>query len=344
MSYQKSELYFLFALLAGVSALAFFIFAPFLNALFLAVIFATTFAPVHKRILAVTRENRGLSALLAMVFVLVVLVVPVTFLSVQIFKEATTLYSSLVDNGGTVGLTRGAEEAVRSLGITFLPAGSLDFGQYMKQGLSFLIQHLGTIFSNVAKIMVDIFVLLIALYYLFKDGHALKKSVIVMSPLQDAYDESIFKKLELAINGVVRGSIAVGLVQGVLTAIGLTIFGVPNPVLWGSVAAIAALIPGVGTSVVLIPCILFLFFTGATVPSAGLFIWWVVAVSLVDNVLGPKIVGKGAKLHPFLILLSVLGGVGFFGPLGFLFGPLSLSLLFAFLEVYSSIRKERISQ
>lgn len=341
MPYQKSELYFLFTLLAGVSVLAFFIFAPFLNALFLAVIFATTFAPVHKRILAVTRENRGLSALLAMMFVLVVLVVPVTFLSIQIFKESTTLYSSLVDNGGTVGLTRGAEDAVRSLGITFLPAGSLDLSQYMKQGLSFLIQHLGTVFSNVAKIMVDIFVLLIALYYLFKDGHALKKSVIAMSPLQDIYDESIFRKLELAINGVVRGSIAVGLVQGVLTAIGLTFFGVPNPVLWGSVAAIAALIPGVGTSVVLIPCILFLFFNGATVPSAGLFIWWVVAVSLVDNVLGPKIVGKGAQLHPFLILLSVLGGVSFFGPLGFLFGPLALSLLFAFLEVYSSIRKKR---
>jgi len=71
--------------------------------------------------------------------------------------------------------------------------------------------------------------------------------------------------------------------------------------------------------------------------------WGIVAVGLVDNVLGPKIVGKGAKLHPFLILLSILGGIGLFGPIGFLFGPLALALLFAFLEIYSTIRGTRNS-
>ena len=91
----------------------------------------------------------------------------------------------------------------------------------------------------------------------------------------------------------------------------------------------------------LIPAILFLFFTGATTSAIGLLIWGVVAVGLVDNILGPKIVGSGAKLHPFLILLSILGGISFFGPLGFLFGPLTLSLLFAFLEIYSTIRGAR---
>ena len=334
MGYQKSELYFLLVLLAGMSVVIFFIFQPFLYALILAVIFATVFAPVHKRILAVMQARAGLSALLTTLFVLVVIVVPVTFLGIQIFQESTQLYSSVVDNGGTIELARGIEDVVRSLGIPFLPTGTLDFGLYVKQGLSFLIQHLGTIFSNVAKIMVGIFVLLIALYYLFKDGSELKKSAVALSPLQDIYDETIFRKLELAINSVVRGSILVGLVQGVLTAIGLSIFGVPNPILWGSVAAVAALIPGVGTALVLIPSILYLFFIGETVSASGLLVWGIVAVGLVDNILGPKLVGRGIKLHPFLTLLSILGGISFFGPLG-------LSLLFAFLEIYSTIRRER---
>ncbi|HBB43959.1 MAG: hypothetical protein UW27_C0005G0044 [Parcubacteria group bacterium GW2011_GWA1_44_13] len=343
MSYQKSELYFLITLLVGMSIITFFIFEPFLYALILGVIFATVFSPVHKRILSGLRENRGLAALVTTAFVLVVIVVPVTFLSTQIFQEATSLYSSLTDSGGTAGLLKSTEDVVRSIGIPFLPAGSLDIAQYMEQGLSFLIEHLGTVFSNVAKIMVGIIVLFIALYYLFKDGHELRKSVIALSPLSDVYDETIFRKLELAINSVVRGSISVALVQGVLTAIGLSIFGVPNPVLWGSVASVTALIPGVGTSLVLIPSILFLFFTGAEAPAVGLLIWGIVAVGLVDNVLGPKIVGKGAKLHPFLILLSILGGIGLFGPIGFLFGPLALALLFAFLEIYSTIRGTRAS-
>ena len=340
MTYKKSELYFLFTLLAGAGILSFFIFQPFLYALILAVIFATVFAPVHKKILSIGNERRGLVALLTTVLVLIIIVVPVTFLSIQIFKEATQLYTSLADNGGTVSLFGETEKVLRSLGIPFLPTTSFDVSQYMKQGLSWLIQNLGTVFSNVAKITVDIFVLFIALYYLFKDGDKLKKSVIALSPLKDIYDEKIFHKLELAINSVVRGSIAVGLVQGALTAIGFTIFGVPSPVLWGSVAAIAALIPGFGTSLVLVPAILFLFFTGETVSAVGLIAWGFVAVGLVDNVLGPKLVGRGVHLPHFLILLSILGGISFFGPLGFLFGPLVLSLLLAFLEIYSAIYKE----
>lgn len=343
MSYQKSELYFLVTLLVGISIITFFIFEPFLYALLLAVIFATVFAPIHKRILSGLRKRRGLSALVATAFVLVVIIVPVSFLSTQIFREATSLYSSLVSSGGTAGLLRITEDAVRGMGIPFFPAESLNFGQYMEQGLSFLIEHLGTIFSNLAKIIVGIIVLFIALYYLFKDGQELRKSVIELSPLSDVYDETIFHKLELAINSVVRGSISVALVQGVLTAVGLFIFGVPNPVLWGSVAAISALIPGVGTSLVIIPAILFLFYTGATTSALGLLVWGLTAVGLVDNILGPKIVGAGAKLHSFLILLSILGGISFFGPLGFLFGPLTLALLFAFLEIYSTIRGSRTS-
>ncbi|KKS59423.1 MAG: hypothetical protein UV24_C0001G0011 [Candidatus Nomurabacteria bacterium GW2011_GWA2_42_41] len=341
MSYQKSELYFLLALLFGIGILAFLIFQPFIYALILAIIFATVFSSIHKKILILARKNRGLAALLTTAFILIVIVVPITFLSTQIFKEATQLYSSLVENGGTSVISTEIEAVVRGFGIPYMQVETLDFNQYAKHVLNWIIGHLGTVFSNVAKIMIGLFVLLIALYYLFKDGNYLKKTVIALSPLQDVYDETIFNKLELAINSVVRGSISVGLVQGVLTAIGLTIFGVPNAVLWGSVAAVSALIPGVGTSLVLIPAILFLFFTGATTSAIGLLIWGVVAVGLVDNILGPKIVGSGAKLHPFLILLSILGGISFFGPLGFLFGPLTLSLLFAFLEIYSTIRGAR---
>jgi predicted PurR-regulated permease PerM len=343
MRYQTSELYFIFALLAGAGVLTFFIFQPFLYALILAVIFATVFEPVHKRILAVTREKAGLAALLTTAFVLVVIVVPITFLGVQIFNEAIQLYFSLVDNGGTATLSSGIGQVMQNLGVPFLPAESLEVSQYMKQGLDWLIQNMGTVFSNVTKIMVGIFVLLVALYHLFKEGSRIKKTVIGLSPLQDVYDETIFNKLQLAINSVVRGSISIGVIQGVVAATGLAIFGVPNPVLWGSVASISALIPGFGTSLVLIPAILFLFFTGAGTAALGLLVWGILAVGLVDNVLGPKLMGRGTKLPSFLVLLSILGGVSFFGPIGLLFGPLVLSMLLAFLEIYSAIRKERSS-
>src|SRR3989338_8534622 len=110
MNYQKTELYFLFALLVGISFLTFFIFKPFLYTLILAMIFVAVFAPVHKKVLALVRERRGLAALLTTIFILVIILVPVTLLGSQIFKESTQLYSSLVDNGDAASLSRGLED------------------------------------------------------------------------------------------------------------------------------------------------------------------------------------------------------------------------------------------
>ena len=347
MNHQKSELYFLLVLLAGIFALAFFIFKPFLFALILAIVFATVFQPLHQKILAMTRERKGLAALLATVSVLIVVVAPLTFLGIQIFQEASGLYSSLLaQNSGATDLSRGIGGYLQSL-IRFSPVPietSFDVNQYLKQGLSWLLQHLGPLFANVAKVVVGVFIFLIALYYLFRDGRKLKAAVITVSPLQDIHDETIFNKLSLAINSVIKGSLAVALVQGTLTAIGFAIFGVPNATLWGSVAAITALIPGIGTALVLLPAILYLYFSGATLFAVGLLLWGITAVGLVDNFLGPKLVERGMRLHPFLILLSILGGMSFFGPLGFLLGPLVLSLLFALLEIYFAIRKEHEGQ
>ena len=342
MTYQKSEFYFLLALISGVSLLSFFIFQPFLYPLVMAVIFATVFMPVHRRMLVITREKSGLAALLSILFVLVIVVVPITFLLVQIFKEATQLYSSLASNGGTVGFYHGVEGAVARMLEKFsvVSGDSFSFNRYIEQGSSWLIQNLGPLFSNVTKMIVDLLVFLAALFYLFKDGKKLKKVVVTMSPLHDAHDETIFNKFSLAINSVVKGSLAVGIGQGVLTATGFAVFGVPNPVLWGSVTAVASLIPGVGTALVVLPAILFLFFKGEASSAAGLLFWGMTAVGLVDNVLGPKLVEKGVRIHPFLILLSILGGVSFFGPLGFLFGPLVLSLLFVLFEIYFTVRAE----
>lgn len=287
------------------------------------------------------RDRKGLAALIATISVLIVVVAPLTYLGIQIFQEASGLYFSLAQNGGATDLSRGIGGYLQNLTrFSPVPIDSPDFGQYLKQGLSWLLQHFGPLFANVAKAITGIFIFLVVLYYLFKDGHKLKNAVAAISPLQDIHDETIFNKLASAVNSIIKGSLAVAIVQGILTAVGFTIFGVPNAALWGSVAAITALIPGIGTALVLLPAIIYLYFSGEIFFAVGLLVWGVVAVGLVDNFLGPKLVERGVRLHPFLILLSIFGGIGFFGPIGFLLGPLVLSLLFAFLEIYFIISKE----
>lgn len=342
VNHHKLELYFVLMLLAGVGILTFSIFRPFLHVLILAMVFATVFKPIHKKALIITRKRSALAALLATVSVLVVVIVPLTFLGMQIFQEATGLYSFLISNGGIVDFSRGVSDVIRST-TKFSPMPielSTDVNEYLQQGLRWLLQHLGPLFSNIAKVLLAVFVFLVALYYSFKDGHKLKRAIVALSPLHDIHDEMIFDKLVVAINSVVKGSMVVALIQGILTAVGFVIFGVPNAALWGSVAAIAALIPGIGTALVILPAIFYLFFSGETLFAGGLLLWGIVAVGLIDNFLGPKLVERGIQLHPFLILLSILGGISFFGPLGFLLGPLVLSMLFTLLEIYFTIKKE----
>ena len=332
-------MYFLLVILAGTFVLVFFIFRPFLYALALAMVFATVFQPVYKKIVGFTRGRRGLSALATILIVVAFIFPPLIFLGIQIFQETQQLYSSLAEGGwgnAVLNIFNGLRDSFQK----YFPATqefSLNIDQYLKQGLIWLLQHLGSIFGSFAKMAVSSLLFLIALYYLLKDGQKLKAAIIALSPLSDADDEAIFIKLGKAIDSVMRGNLLIALVQGVLTSVGFAIFGVPNAALWGSVAAIAALIPGIGTALVLAPAILFLFLKGEVFSGVGLIVWGVGAVGLVDNFLGPKLVGRGMQLHPLIILLSVLGGIGFFGPIGFLLGPLTVSLLFALLSIYSSL-------
>lgn len=329
------------AVFAGTFVLAFFIFRPFLYALILATVFAVVFQPIYQRIVNYIRGRQGLAALATILIVIIFIFTPLIFLGIQIFQEAQQLYSVITEGDGkdtVLNFFGGLADSIQK----YFPATqefSVNVDQYFKQGLGWLLGNLGSVFTGFAKMAVSVFIFLIALYYLLKDGQKFKTAVIALSPLSDADDEAISKKLGMAIDSVVKGNLLIALIQGVLTTAGFLIFGVPNAMLWGSVAAIAAFIPGIGTALVLAPAIVFLFLTGEFFPALGLLAWGVGAVGLVDNFLGPKLVSRGIKLHPLIILLSVLGGIGFFGPIGFLLGPLTISLLFALLDIYFSLMK-----
>src|SRR3989344_650345 len=259
MPKEKLQFYFLIALLIGVFILSAFIFRPFLSAFILAIVFAIIFKPLHQKILRFTNNKSGLSALATVVVVIILVVAPLLLLGAQIFGEAQQLYTSIAENGGRDGILRALDSLVQSVEGLFpnLQGFSLDIDQYLEGALRNLVEHLGGVFSSFAKIIASSFIFLIALYYILKDNQKIKQFIIILSPLPDTDDEMIFKKLSLAVHSVIKGSLSVAFIQGILAGAGFMFFGVPNPVLWGTVTAIAALIPAIGTALVLIPAILF---------------------------------------------------------------------------------------
>lgn len=344
MNKDKTEFYFLSFLMALVLLVSIFIFKPFIYSIILAAVFATVFSPLHVKILKNVGDRKGLASILSVLVVLVVVVVPVAFLTTQIVHEAGDVYNYIGSPEGAEKLTSGLNKIMGSVGEV-LP-GSVDLGidQYAKEGLNWIVPHLSLIVSGIFRTFFSLIVFLIALYYMFKEGDELKRRIISASPLRDEYDRAIFKNLGLAVNSVMKGNISVALIQGMLTAVGFLIFGVPNAVLWGSAAAIAALVPGMGTALVLGPAVIYLLANGEQASGVGLALWGLLAVGLIDNFLGPILVRRGIQIHQFLILLSILGGLSFFGPIGFLLGPLTMSLLFALIGIYTNIRNKNLPQ
>lgn len=348
MRTTKTGLYFLLALLALVIIVTFFIFAPFLSALVMAAVFAVTLHPVYRWIARRMGKWKGLAALLTVLIAAVGIVTPLSLIGTQVAREATSAYVSFTYGDGKDQIATAVAQLDDLVG-KYLPVPldlsgsfSTDLNAYAEQGLQWILQHSGAAFSGVAGVFLGVFIFLIALYYLLKDGEKLRQFIVALSPLPDSYDELVLLRLGRAVNSVLKGTLTIALIQGVVSALGYALFGVPNPLLWGTVTAIAALVPGVGTALVVTPMVLFLFLTGNVPGAIGLLVWGAFAVGLVDNFLSPYLIGSGSQLHPLLVLISVLGGIGLFGAVGIFLGPLCISLLLALLSVYADMTKAEV--
>lgn len=343
MNDRKFQFFFLLIILSGTAGVTFFIFKPFFSPLVLAVVFAIVFQPIYQKILNYTGGRRGISAFITTIIIVTFIGVPLIFLGMKIFQETRELYASLIDGAGLNQLYIVLNGLMAKWQVVFHQqlAIPLNIDQRLKQGIEWAFLNMGFVFSGLTTIAIDAFIFFVALYYMLKDGTRLKHFILNLSPLTPADNETIFNKLKGAVVSVTQSNLLIASIQGLLAMVGFFIFKVPNPALWGSVTAIAALIPGFGTSLVFVPIILFLFFTQKIGFALGLLIWALLAVGLVDNFLSPKLVGRGVHLHPLIILLSVLGGIGFFGPIGFLMGPCTASLLFALLDIYFVFIKEK---
>ncbi len=346
---HRNQHYFFFSLLSVVAVLTTLVFLPYISTLVLALVFSVLFRPLHRfvsKIFSRGNEGSSFSTCVTLAIVFAAVLIPLSFLVLQISLEAQDVYVYLTHEGNRVQMIDTLNGIANRISYkifgesALISFDSFDIATYIRSALEWSFTNIDFVFSSFATIMFNAFILLIALFYMLKDGSRVRAMLTKLSPLNDEYDNLIFTKLERAINSVIRGSLVVAGIQGVLTGFGFFLFGIPNPALWGSVAAIASLIPGVGTALVVVPGIIYLFATGATAFAVGFLVWGVVAVGLIDNFLGPRIVQQGVDVHEFLILLSVVGGLSFFGPIGLILGPLSLSLLLALLDIYKQVTAE----
>jgi len=336
---KRAQTIFFLVLLAVALALSFLILRPYLTALFMALVLYIILKPAYNFLLKIFGQRANLAALAGVLLAILAIIVPLAIFSFALFDDAANLYLKITDGGARSGYVLQISETVDKFVGEYIPGVVIDVEGYLQNALAYIVGRLGPFFSSFLDFLMDLLITLFALFFLLRDGPKLKKAVFALSPLPNIQDQNIFDCVEHSIRSVANGSLLIVVIKGILAGAGFAIFGIGNFVLWGSIAGLSSLIPTVGTAVVMIPAVIYLFLIGHQTAAIGLAIWSFIIVGAIDNILAPMLMNRGANIHPLLVLLSVLGGVSLFGPIGFIAGPVAVSLFFSLVRLYPAVLK-----
>ena len=336
MDTTKTQSIFFFVLLASVLGFFLYLISPYAGAFAITLTLSIIFRPLYRDVLKMTRGRSWLASLITLIMIVIIVGIPLGFLLFNMLGELQQMYSGLTQISTNTNSFSQLTTQIATYQQKYLPWLSVNFSALKSQVITWMLASLSDLFNSAFKIIIDIVIILMGIFYLLKDGSKFKKYLIKLSPLKEKDDISIIERIERTIGSVVQGSLLVGIIQGILVGVGFTIFGIPQPIFWGTIAAMAAMVPSVGTALITVPAILYLAAIGQYLPALGLLIWSLTLVHVVDGIVGPFLVGRKAIIHPFFIFLSVIGGLSFFGPIGFILGPIILSLGLALLDIYST--------
>jgi len=335
---------FILVLLAVVLGLVLLILWRFLTPIILGVLLALLAAPVNVWLRERVRVGRNASALLVVAGAFLIVVVPVSAFLLLLFTQGASLLRELsaqLEQGGTGGLLdlpflhRMQELIERTLPEADLAGFSLgeQLAGFADSAVQYLVRNGVAIFGNIADVVAKFFILLFLLFYLVRDGERMVERLRGLLPLREAQTTRIFAKIQDVTRAVVFGTFAVAALQGLLGGIGFVIVGLPG-LIWGTVIGVSSLIPVVGTALVTVPAILYLFVNELYWQTAFFTVWATVLVGGVDNYLRPFFMRGQAQMSPFYIFLAIVGGLTTFGLSGLVFGPLVVALAIVVVEIY----------
>jgi predicted PurR-regulated permease PerM len=332
---------FLLVLAAIALYFCFLIIRPFLRPIFLALMLAIVFYPVHERVQKRFRSRPNAAALLSTVFVVLAFVVPVIGLGIVIGRETNALYQLLsersTEQGGWNPYVMHATERIADWAGRYVDLSELDLrgtflrwlGQISRYLLSLGTHIVGNLLSFVATAVVAFF----TMFFLFRDGGSAKENAAAMLPLTRSQVDRLFAGISNSIVANVYGVLAVAAAHGLLATLGFWVLGLHSPVLWGLVTALFSLVPIVGSAAVWAPAAIILAVSGHWVKALILLGWGAGVVAQVDNVVRPYVIGQRANLNTLMVFFALLGGVQAFGVMGLFIGPVALSFAIVVLQM-----------
>lgn len=345
MTKNRASIGFLLGLTAVALSLCYVLISPFLKPIVFSAVLAMLFFPSHSQIQRFIR-NRNVSALVSTVMVILLIALAVVFLGRAIAAGLRDIYQSLgVSGDGRERLSlyflhlfeRTVEFLGRFLPISVSSLRNATINQTEKWVAALLNITAGAL-GSITSMTANAFFAFFVLFFFFRDGRGMLRRAAVALPLKREQVRRLFAAVQDTLHAIVYGTLAMAALQGALAGLAFSMLGVASPVVWAIVTALCALLPAIGTAMVLVPAISMLVFSGHWIKGLILFAWGMAVVHPVDNLLRPYLIGGRVKLSTLYVFFAVIGGLKAFGTLGLFIGPLILAITVA---LFTLLREEK---
>jgi predicted PurR-regulated permease PerM len=281
------------------------------------------------RVLTIKKKWKpGLAAGILMLLSFVVIMVPiglfVNMLSGKI-NEAILNSSQLI-----AGVNTFIQDIGKRLDTDLLS------GNNLQKVSTKIAQALPTILGATVNSIATIGMMYFMLYFMLVNGRKMELTIYEYIPLKDENVERLGKEMKSSVLSNALGIPLIAFLQGIVALIGYVIFGVDQPFFWFVATCIAAMMPVVGAALIYVPLGIMLLTQNMTWQGVGLLLYGFIVVGVVDNVFRMYLMKRMGETHPLVTIFGVIIGVGLFGFIGLVFGPLLISLFLLLLKIYTN--------
>lgn len=335
----------LIGLLVFVIYQLYLILSPFLEAILWASILCFGFYPLYERLSRKLPGRRNTSALLMTLFVFFLVFPPIALLLVNLTAEAVDLYqaaSDYVRSGKLSDLMNQIHEWpwIQKIEINVLRWEPLKekLSEFLlassKAVANFSVAQVGKITANLIFVILNVFVTFFMIFFFFRDGRKITEFISQILPLEEANKKALLSQIDGTLSAVIRGQILTSLTQAVLAGSLFWILKIPGSILFGIATFFTSLIPVLGTWVIWVPLVIYLWVTHQVTQAVILLVFGIGVISLIDNIIKPAFIGERTKLPYFLLFFGIMGGLKVYGIKGIILAPVVLSLFFALIKIY----------
>lgn len=303
--------------------------APFVSPLAWALALAIVALPLHRWIER-RISHRNAAAALTVVLVAILIVAPTSLVLHQLGQEVARV-SEYFSSGNAAQAAQAALEKYPALG----PArqwieSQLDAKAALPQGVA----ALQTLITRSIGAAIGMLLTFFFLFFILRDRAQALKGVRALIPLAKNEADEVFRRVSETIHATIFGTIVVAIIQGTLGGLMFWWLGLPQPLLWGVIMGLLAVVPVLGAFVVWIPAALYLLLSGSWGKALILTLWGGVVIGLIDNLLYPALVGNRLRMHTAPVFVSIVGGLTLFGAAGLILGPVILAVTHALIDIW----------